>query len=62
MFTLFFVKCKDTTGTTATADIKMYDSSNYKSWRKIGSLSFNRSTVALAAVYDNAVIIIGLFN
>ena len=66
MSTLFFVECKDTiaTGTTATADIKMYDSSiaDYKSWKKIGSLSFNRSMVALAAVYDNAVIIIGLFN
>ena len=47
----------DTTGTT-TADIKMYDNSN-KSWKKIGSLSSPRSQVAVAAVYNNAIIIIG---
>ena len=47
----------DTDGTT-TADIKMYDNSN-KSWKKIGSLSFARSGVAVAAVYNNAIIIIG---
>ena len=41
-----------------TADIKMYDNSN-KSWRKIGSLSFARSTVAVVAIYNNAIIIIG---
>ena len=45
------------TGTTTT-DIKMYDNSN-KSWKKIGSLSSARSGVAVAAVYDNAIIIIG---
>ena len=41
-----------------TADIKMYDNSN-KSWKKIGSLSSARSGVAVAAVYNNAIIIIG---
>ena len=45
-------------GTILTADIKMYDNSD-KSWKKIGSLSFARSRVAIAAVYDNAVIVIG---
>ena len=43
---------------TPTADIKMYDNSN-KSWKKIGSLSSDRSTVAIAAVYNNAITIIG---
>ena len=38
---------------TITADNKMYDNSN-KSWKKIGSLSSARSSVAVAAVYDNA--------
>ena len=46
-----------TTG-TATADIKMYDSST-KSWKKIESLSSAKSHVAVAAVYNNAIIIIG---
>ena len=45
-------------GGVATADIKMYDNSN-KSWKKIGSLSSARSVVAVAAVYNNAIIIIG---
>ena len=48
----------DTTGRIPTADIKMYDNSN-KSWKKIGSLSSARSYVAVAAVYNNAIIIIG---
>ena len=39
-----------------TADIKVYDN---KSWKKIGSLSSARSEVAVAAVYNNAIIIIG---
>ena len=43
---------------TPTADIKMYDNSN-NSWKKIGSLSSARSAVAVAAVYNNAIIIIG---
>ena len=45
-------------GTIPIADIKMYDNSN-KSWQKIGSLSSARSGVAVAAVYNNAIIIIG---
>ena len=49
---------QDTTGIIPTADIKMYDNSN-KSWKKIGSLSSARSAVAVAAVYNNAIIIIG---
>ena len=48
----------DTTGTIPTADIKMYDNSN-KSWKKIGSLSSARSWVAVAAVYNNAIVVIG---
>ena len=36
----------------------MYDNSN-KSWKKIGSLTSARSYVAVAAVYNNAIIIIG---
>jgi len=47
----------DATG-RPTADIKMYDNSN-KSWKKIGSLSSARSSVAVAAVYNNAIIVIG---
>ena len=48
-------------GAMPTGDIKMYDSSNkyLKPWKKIGSLSFARFDVAVAAVYDNAIIIIG---
>ena len=46
------------TGTIPTTDIKMYDNSN-KSWRKIGSLTSARSYAAVAAVYNNAIIIIG---
>ena len=49
---------QDKTGTIVTADVKMYNDSN-KSWSKIGSLSSARSSVALAAVYNNAIIIIG---
>ena len=41
-----------------TADIKIYDNPN-KSWKKIGSLSFARSMVAVAAIYDNAIVVIG---
>ena len=48
---------EDITG-TPTADIKMYDNSN-KSWKKIGSLSSARSCVGVAAVYNNAIVIIG---
>ena len=49
---------EDSTGRTVIADIKMYDNSN-KSWKKIGSLSSARTRVAVAAVYNNAIIIIG---
>ena len=45
----------------ATADIKMYDNSN-KSWKKTGSLSSTRSCAAVAAVYNNAIIIIAGFT
>ena len=45
-------------GGISTADIKMYDNSN-KSWKKIGSLSSARSMVAVAAVYNNAIVVIG---
>ena len=48
----------DDTDSTPTADIKMYDNSN-NSWKKIGSLSSARSSVAVATVYNNAIIIIG---
>ena len=40
------------------ADTKMYNNSD-KLWQKIGSLSSVRSDVAVAAVYNNAIIIIG---
>ena len=49
---------EDITGKTPTADIKMYNHSN-KSWKKIGSLSSARTRVAVAAVYNNAIIIVG---
>ena len=44
-----------------TADINMYDNSN-KSWKKIGSLSSVRCDVAVAAVYNNAIIVIGGYS
>ena len=44
--------------TTPTADIKMYDNFN-KSWKKIGSLTSARTSPAVAAVYNSAIIIIG---
>ena len=55
---LVVVGGEDATGTIPTADIKMYDNSN-KSWKKIGSLSSARSRIGVAAVYNNAIIIIG---
>ena len=45
-------------GGTPTADIKMYDNSN-KSWKKIASLSSARTDVTVAAVYNNAIVVIG---
>ena len=47
---------KNTTGTIPTADIKM---NSNKSWKKIGSLSSARCRVAVAAVYNNAIVVIG---
>ena len=49
---------EDNTGTIPTADIKMYDKF-YKSWKKIGSLSFARTYITVAAVYNNAIVVIG---
>ena len=43
---------------TSTADIKMYDNSDH-SWRSVGSLSSARCLVAVAAVDDNAIVVIG---
>ena len=43
---------------TLTADIKMYDNSDH-SWRSVGSLSSARYFVAVAAVDDNAIVVIG---
>ena len=48
---------RDQSGTT-TSDIKMYDDSS-KSWKNISSLSSARSQVAIAAVNNNAIIVIG---
>ena len=47
-----------TAGGIPTSDIKMYDNSS-NSWNKIGSLSFARSSPAVAAVYSNTIIVIG---
>ena len=49
---------QDQSGTSTIADIKMYDDSS-KSWKNISSLSSARSTVAIAAVNNNAMIVIG---
>ena len=43
---------------TPTANIKMYDNSDH-SWRSVGSLSSARFFVSVAAVDDNAVVVIG---
>ena len=48
---------EDRSGTT-TSDIKIYDDSN-KSWKNISSLSSARSQVGIAAVNNNAIIVIG---
>ena len=49
---------EDATATIPSADIKMYDNS-CSLWKKIGSLSSARSGVAIAGVYNNAIIVIG---
>ena len=54
------VRGEDQSGTT-TSDIKMYDDSR-KSWKNISSLSSARSTVAIAAVNNNAIIVIGGYS
>ena len=43
---------------TSTADIKMYDNSDH-SWRSVGLLSSARCFVGVAAVDDNAIVVIG---
>ena len=43
---------------TSTADIKMYDNSEH-SWRSVGSLSSPKNFVAVAALDDNAIVVIG---
>jgi len=42
----------------ATANIEMYDDST-KTWNKIDSLSFARTTTAVAAIGNNAIVVIG---
>jgi len=49
---------QDQSGTTVISDIKMYDDSS-KSWKNISTLSSARSQVAIAAVNNNAIIVIG---
>ncbi|XP_065906643.1 probable serine/threonine-protein kinase roco4 isoform X2 [Dysidea avara] len=49
---------QDQSGTTPTSDIKMYDDTS-KSWMNIASLSSARTEVAIAAVNNNAIIVIG---
>ena len=41
-----------------TADIEMYDDSS-KTWKKINSLSFARTSTGVAAVGNNAIVVIG---
>jgi len=41
-----------------TANIEMYDDSS-KSWNKIDSLSFARTCTAVAAIGNNAIVVIG---
>ena len=43
---------------TSIGDITMYDNSDH-SWKKIGSLSSGKCRVGVAAVHDNAIIVIG---
>ena len=44
--------------TSMTADIKMYDR-NLEKWRKIDSLSYARCSTAVAAINNNAIVVIG---
>ena len=41
-----------------TADIKVYDNSK-RIWKKLGSLTAATSTVGIAAVHDNAIVVVG---
>ena len=43
---------------TSTADIKMYDNSDH-SWRSVGSLSSAKNFVAVAAINDSTIVVIG---
>ena len=49
---------EDATCATTTADIEMYDNF-YRSWKKIGSLPYAKSRVAVTAISNNAIIVIG---
>ena len=49
---------EDAAGTITTADIEVYQYS-YRSWKKVGSLPYAKSRVAVIAVSNNAVIVIG---
>ena len=48
----------DHSNKTSVADIKMYDNSDH-SWRSVGSLSSARCLVAVAAVDNNTIVVIG---
>ena len=47
----------DKSGTIVTSDVKMYDDSS-RSWKKVASLPSARSAVTVAAVNNNAIIVI----
>jgi len=49
---------RDQNGAMLTADIKMYNYSS-KSWKNVASLSSARSSVAIAVVNNNAIVVIG---
>jgi len=55
---LVLVGGRDHYGTATTSAIKLLDESD-KSWRHVASLSSARCAVAIAAVNDNAIIVIG---
>ena len=57
LFPLTVVGGLDTNHAT-TADIMMYDASA-ENWKKVDSLSFARSRVGVAAINNNAIIVIG---
>ena len=51
-------KDHSTKGNASTEDIKMYDKSSH-AWKPIGVLSNPKSSVAVASIFDNAIIVIG---